>query len=871
MFVSDEGVCVRFLPGIKTYACTMELDGKNPLLYDASSSMALLFASQFRKDFFYATREPIINGYHMYELRVMDVVDGKGARDLVRFLVFFKRLRKQRRMTGQEEEVSIIEWLKATVSNSSEWLNGTVSNSNETLETTPSVVPFTLAIRSTEMCFVDNTTHSAGLQSTLTWPATPIGGVAIPEQTCIQSDGQPAVRRCKGNFTVGAYWGDVQGTCERHTRSATLDLRNLSLEVVTKETTVPAADRLQNLTADSGSLAALDVLYVARTLENIVSAGSIGIQAAKGIVSTIDNVLKADSQVLKQSRSANSTNRMLAAMEDISAGLPTNTLVVRGSVALGKVFGAHPPQGIAFRHRDDKTYNFSDPMSLHESTDVAFMLSESASSAPLLTIGVTNSNGLLQDMTKAEGEDEHETSDENPDIVYDVCTPVFQVQYRTESDAAKMATKDSSFSFYLKQTCDTVPEDIECVFWDVNENEYLGAWSGNGCEYRGKVNGYHHCNCTHLTTFAVIFKYNRKNRYGGNLHDAILSYLTTIGVPISASGLLMVVLTYVFFKKWRKGTGHQILFNLCLSLLGALASFVALSALPKRRASLASCTCVGVALHYFLLVSFAWTFVEALLQYLRFVRVLGTYVPNLVLKAAFGAWGAPMVVILCVLIVNPMHYHKRKDFCWLEEEALLYSFLFPVGLVLAANVIVFCVIVFSIYCRRQKGLRSTQSQKALAEAQLRATVCIVFLLGLTWIFAYLSLIETVSKEWGRLFEYLFVITSSLQGLVIFIFHIAYEKTAREFWLGQIIYCVRPAKDVNMKLRAYVKDAVSHWRVQYFNIGSAVTWMPRFSSTTLQFHSHTSSQIMAGEATSVASPASFQNGPTKASPRLRHGP
>lgn len=67
--------------------------------------------------------------------------------------------------------------------------------------------------------------------------------------------------------------------------------------------------------------------------------------------------------------------------------------------------------------------------------------------------------------------------------------------------------------------------------------------------------------------------------------------------------------------------------------------------------------------------------------------------------------------------------------CWLEAGALLYSFLLPVGLILAANVIVFSVVVFNIYCRRQKGLRSTQSQVQLAKAQLRATICIVFLLG----------------------------------------------------------------------------------------------------------------------------------------------
>ncbi|XP_077529770.1 adhesion G-protein coupled receptor G6-like [Haemaphysalis longicornis] len=275
------------------------------------------------------------------------------------------------------------------------------------------------------------------------------------------------------------------------------------------------------------------------------------------------------------------------------------------------------------------------------------------------------------------------------------------------------------------------------------------------------------------------------------VHDAVLSYLTMTGVAVSATCLFMVVMTYVLFKKWRKGVGRKVLFNLCLSLLGALASFFALVALPKHRANPISCTCVGAALHYFILVSFAWTFVESLLQYLRFVRVLGTYVPKLVLKAAFGAWGIPLLVMLSVLILNPTQYRMRKGICWMDNEALLYTFLLPVGLILTANVVVFSVVVFSIYCRRQKGLRSTQSQVALAKAQLRAVVSIVFLLGLTWIFAYLSLLEEVSSEWGLLFEYLFVVTSSFQGLVIFLFHVAYEKTAREFWLEQIVYRIWP--------------------------------------------------------------------------------
>ncbi|KAH9371880.1 hypothetical protein HPB48_012160 [Haemaphysalis longicornis] len=49
------------------------------------------------------------------------------------------------------------------------------------------------------------------------------------------------------------------------------------------------------------------------------------------------------------------------------------------------------------------------------------------------------------------------------------------------------------------------PESPECVFWDVNENRQLGSWSGDGCKYEGKLEEFLVCNCTHLSTFAVLF------------------------------------------------------------------------------------------------------------------------------------------------------------------------------------------------------------------------------------------------------------------------------------------------------------------------------------------------------------------------------
>ncbi|XP_054919783.1 uncharacterized protein [Dermacentor andersoni] len=215
--VESRKTLVRF-PGIKTYACTMPLVGQHPELYDFNSILALRFASYFRRDFIYAIRDTIVEGYHMNELQVVDIAQNTATADVVRFLVFFNRLRRLPRMTSHDEDMRIIDFLKSTI-----------RNSTSRLVTTPPVLPEAMSIRSTEMCFEDTTTHDTGLQKELTWPATPTGVVAIPRETCIRGDGQPAVRRCEGNFTTGAYWGNVQGTCERLASDTTLNLRNLSL------------------------------------------------------------------------------------------------------------------------------------------------------------------------------------------------------------------------------------------------------------------------------------------------------------------------------------------------------------------------------------------------------------------------------------------------------------------------------------------------------------------------------------------------------------------------------------------------------------------------------------------------------------------
>lgn len=47
-------------------------------------------------------------------------------------------------------------------------------------------------------------------------------------------------------------------------------------------------------------------------------------------------------------------------------------------------------------------------------------------------------------------------------------------------------------------------EDPVCVYYDPRLEDGMGAWSSEGCEYEGYKDKYYHCQCHHLSIFAVI-------------------------------------------------------------------------------------------------------------------------------------------------------------------------------------------------------------------------------------------------------------------------------------------------------------------------------------------------------------------------------
>ena len=315
-----------------------------------------------------------------------------------------------------------------------------------------------------------------------------------------------------------------------------------------------------------------------------------------------------------------------------------------------------------------------------------------------------------------------------------------------------------------------------CVFWDTLS--ISGGWSQSGCQFKGRTNddGLYICECNHLTPLALLFPYFDKM---DETHKMALSLISNIGCVASMVGLFLVILTFLLFRKWRKSLGNKILFNFALALFCLTGCFLSAGLLIFDDRL---CKTAAAAMHYFLLSSFSWMVVEGIYQYLNYVVIIGAknYKSCFMRRAGPVAWGLPILPVLGILLYDSKLYAHENDFCWMQLDAIYYTVLAPIATILLFNIVIFIGVLKSVLCLRMRaGIRTSQSVQTRSWYQFRMAVCIFFLLGLAWIFGF-GVIFT-SNDTRLIFEYLFCILNSLQGLAIFIFFVLRERNARKLW------------------------------------------------------------------------------------------
>ncbi|KAM4701857.1 adhesion G-protein coupled receptor G7 [Discoglossus pictus] len=332
--------------------------------------------------------------------------------------------------------------------------------------------------------------------------------------------------------------------------------------------------------------------------------------------------------------------------------------------------------------------------------------------------------------------------------------------------------------------------DYACVFWDY----YTNDWNTTGCSKVINNSDLLRCTCNHTTNFAVLMSFRHNITYAQPL-----DIVSTVGCSLSIIGLVTTIIFQIVISK--KQPIKLGLLSLCVSMLVFNIIFMAglenqdaekqngtspdpnnillfkdLVELPENPA----CTAVTALLHYFLLATFVWSAINAAQMYVLLVQIKPSLPSYFLRSATLIGWGLPAIIVAITLgatyrVNSPLEY-RQEEFCWLAsldedgefdiKKPMLWAFLLPVGIIMTINICIFVGVAVRLIWRKDKQLQSTRRTSFLKKTISILSVAV--LLGVTWIFGYLMLIN--DDRTGLVFRFIFCICNSTQGLQIFLLY-----------------------------------------------------------------------------------------------------
>ncbi|XP_073816044.1 mayo [Musca autumnalis] len=348
-----------------------------------------------------------------------------------------------------------------------------------------------------------------------------------------------------------------------------------------------------------------------------------------------------------------------------------------------------------------------------------------------------------------------------------------------------------------------------CGYWNYS------TWTSGGVQTTSESPGANHnplvlCHTSHLTQFSYLiggsFKQNdlTDEILITSVHMEALDVISLVGCTLSLMGLMGIWITACLFKSWRAQASNKILLNMCVALTLQMVLFlfvntddVSESLVDER--DYTKCVFLGALLQYSLLVLFTWMLLIAFLQFQRYVTVIGIQRPkHYIAKSAVLAWGLPLIPTLLVALIDPKSYVPSTfelvtdtGICYPSGNGLHFGVILPVSLVVTANLAIFVYVFFSI--SRSLSMATQRSEKKLVIKQIRLSILLFFLLGLSWIFGIFAFMKM-----GLVFSYLFCLTATMQGFVLFVYFVILDETSRKCW--QQVLCPNRALKSQKKAR-----------------------------------------------------------------------
>ncbi|GAB5567828.1 adhesion G protein-coupled receptor E2-like isoform X3 [Prionailurus iriomotensis] len=323
-------------------------------------------------------------------------------------------------------------------------------------------------------------------------------------------------------------------------------------------------------------------------------------------------------------------------------------------------------------------------------------------------------------------------------------------------------------------------QKVFCVFWE-HSQDGGGHWSTMGCRMAATGDASTTCQCSHLSSFAVLMAHSHVQE-----EDPMLAVITYVGLGLSLLCLLLAALTFLLCKAIQNtSTSLHLQLSICLFL----AHLLFLTAIDQTKIKLL-CTIIAGVLHYLYLASFTWMLLEGLHLFLtahNLMVVNYSSVSRFMKRLMFPVgYGVPALIVAISAASRPSLYGTPTR-CWLHtDKGFVWTFLGPVCTIFSINLAFFLMTFWIVRNKLSSLNRDVSTLQNTRMLTFKATAQLL-ILGCTWCLGVLQVGAA-----ARIMAYLFTIINSLQGAFIFLVYCLLSQQVREQY-GKWFRGVRKAK------------------------------------------------------------------------------
>eukprot|EP00105_Crassostrea_gigas_P044287 XP_019928435.1 PREDICTED: latrophilin Cirl isoform X2 [Crassostrea gigas] len=536
-----------------------------------------------------------------------------------------------------------------------------------------------------------------------------------------------------------------------------------------RETVSSTLQMMKNLTSSTNQISAGDLSSSLDIFEKIVHvSNSTGSHIEKkAFYDVIDNVLSTNntkSWTTVSKKTEKDASSLLSSMERLS-----EVVIQNDNITSTQFTGSNFELSIDNRKIDETGIRFPDVASTNDSENVEerstyleLPKQEAKVEKAINYVAViykTMSEIMPSDCKRDQkGEKQEDTFKEEEFVNSQI------LSLTTQSDLGVLVPP-LNLTFRHIQNNKPAEMQVLCVSWNFTDSE----WTEEGC----KVNHSDHettvCQCNHLTNFAILMR-----PYSPEAEDEqSLKTMSLVGVILSVTFTAITLLIYILTWKNIKSEQNIIMLNLCGSLILAYVIFISA---VEQTSNKGVCIAITATLHYLFLVTFFSMLGMGVYYFMSItVTYYAMYVANNFKSKSrghwflLGIWGIPVLITVTSLgaFWGENNYHL-KSYCWLSmESGSLYAFIVPVCVIAILNLLVIVSLV-RVLCASSAMTKSSLQKKAISG--LRSLGTLLPVLGVTWLFGILAVNENAD-----VFQYIFVITNSFQGIFIFVSHVLLNR------------------------------------------------------------------------------------------------